>query len=288
MRRHVTSCLFATGLCLSLAPVAGGAAKRSDAIHMQTESALLVSGTIDITAEGTVLGYALDNVKTLPPGIVDMTARLAPHWRFEPTTLPPGTISRTKMNLHYIAKRHENGDYQVELRNASFFVDQPPEQRVTVARRGRRPEYPPMLQAMEVNGTVYLSVQIGRDGKVMNIDASHVNLRTVGSEAEMADWRKQFAEACIKAVRSWTFKPPTVGEEASAPYWVGTLPAEFNVGGFYRVPPGKWETYMPGPRKPIPWVDSLGTTADNSDALTPNEFHTNGSGRRLISPLTGS
>ncbi len=288
MRSPVASWMFATLLCLSLIPVTGDAAKRHVAAREQAESALLVSGTIDITAEGKVVGHTLDHLDRLPPGIVKMVERLAPQWTFEPVALPENTIGRSKMNLHFVAKRLSDSDYRIELRSASFDAEQAPGQDIAIARRGRMPSYPPNLAAMEVNGTVYLVVQVGRDGKVMNADASHVNLRTVGAEADMAQWRNQLSEASIKAIRSWTFTTPTAGDAVDAPYWIGRLPVEFTILGTPRPKLGKWETYIPGPRKPIPWADSLGTTDDNSDALTPNEFHTDGGGRRLIGPPGGS
>jgi hypothetical protein len=280
---------IALAFALALPSVAAEArSKQEEAIRQQAESSLLVTGTIDIDANGKVVAHALDKAKTLPKGIVDMTARLAPNWTFEPIALPAKTIGRSKMSLQYVAKQSGSGEYQVELRSASFDANLPPEQQVTIARRGRMPEYPSELQSLAINGTVYVAVQVGRDGKVMNIDASHVNLRTVGSEADMALWREALAKSSIKAIRSWSFAPPTAGQDANAPHWIGMLPVSFEMMGSRKPRPGQWETYLPGPRKLIPWKDSVGgATADNTDALLPNQFHTAGSGRRLIGPLAG-
>ncbi|GAA4804078.1 protein tonB [Lysobacter hankyongensis] len=275
-------------LCLlPLVAFAASAADKRDEIRRQAESSLSVSGTIDITAEGKVVRHALDAPETLPKGIVDMTARLAPQWTFEPVQLPAGTVSRSKMSLLYVAKRLDNGDYRIELRSANFASDLPPEAGIRIARRGRMPAYPENLVERAINGTVYLVVQIGRDGKVMNIDATHVNLRTIGSEDEMAQWRDQLAQTSIKAIRGWTFEPPTTGPDVDAPHWFGTLPVAFTMMGQRMPKPGKWETYIPGPRRILPWQDSAGITADNADALAPNQLHTQGSDRRLLSPLGG-
>jgi hypothetical protein len=281
--------VFAAALTLSfglapLPPAQAGKAER-EAAERLAESSLLVGGTIDIAADGTVLGYTLDNAGKLPKGILEMVARYAPHWKFDPIALPEGTHTRSPMNLLFVARKREDGNFAVELRSASFEADVPETERVSVARRGRMPAYPDALAARGINGTVYLSLRIGRDGKVMDIDASHVNLRTIGSESEMANWREQFRLASIKAVRGWRFKPPSAGTEVDAPYWTGTLPVAFTVMGYPEPKPGQWETYIPGPRKPIPWIDSVGMTAEHSDALAPNRFHTPGEGRRLLTPL---
>jgi hypothetical protein len=275
-------------LCLlPLAAFAASAADKREDIRRQAESSLFVTGTIDITPDGKVVRHALDAPDDLPKGIVDMTARLAPQWTFEPVQLPAGTVSRSKMSLLYVAKRLDSGDYRIELRSANFASDLPPEAGVRIARRGRMPAYPENLVDRAINGTVYLAVQVGRDGKVMNIDATHVNLRTIGSEDEMAQWRNQFAQTSIKAIRGWTFEVPTTGPDADAPHWFGTLPVAFTMMGQPMPKPGKWETYIPGPRKILPWQDSAGITADNADALAPNQWHTQGSDRRLLTPLGG-
>ncbi len=256
-------------------------------VRKQIESSLSVSGQIRIDAAGNVLDYTLDQPEALPKGITDMIERLAPQWTFEPVELAGNTVSRSRMNLLFVASKLDDGNVRIELRSASFDAELPENERIAIGRRGRMPDYPDQLMAMDVHGTVYLKLQIGRDGKVMNIDATHVNLRTLGSESEMARWRRLFTQSCIKAVRGWTFTPPTAGEEANAPFWIGTLPVAFTLNRAERPQPGRWETYVPGPRKLVPWADSVGITADNSDALPPNQLHTSSGGRRLITPLGG-
>lgn len=254
---------------------------------VQAESSLTVLGNIDITADGKVTGYTLDAAESLPKGVVAMIARTVPQWRFEPVELPAGTISRTRMYLQFIARKREDGDYTVELASASFDTDGPAQERVTVARRGRMPDYPAELAAMGVNGTVYVVIKVDRDGKVSEADVSHVNLRTSGSEAQMAGWREQLSKSSLRALRGWRFQPPSAGPDAGQDSWTGLLPVAFTVEGFSRPEPGKWETYIPGPRKTILWRDAVGGAAASSDALPANQFHTDGSGRRLTTPLMG-
>jgi hypothetical protein len=287
MRSATLLRLFATLLCLSAALSAHAGKRDDDAIRRQAESSLLVSGQITISADGKVLDHSLDKVDALPKGIVDLTAKLASTWSFEPVVLTGAQATRSRMSLLYVVKPLDDDRHTLELRSASFPADLPPETLLSLKRRGRMPSYPDNLAARWVNGTVYLHVQVGRDGKVMNIDASHVNLRTIGSEAEMAQWREQFSQSSIKAIRGWTFKPPTSGPDVDAPHWTGTLPVMFTMIGSPEPQPGKWEAYIPGPRKIIPWLDGTGLTAEQTDALAPNQFHSAGNSRRLTSPLMG-
>lgn len=279
--------LFGTLLCLCATLSAHAAKRDDDAIRRQAESSLLVSGDIVIAADGRVLGHTLDGADTLPKGIVDLTAKLASKWTFEPVALANAQATRSRMSLLYVIKPLDENRNTLELRGASFSADLPPEAMLSVKRRGRMPAYPDHLAAQAINATVFLQVQVGRDGKVMNIDASHVNLRTIGSETDMARWREQLSRVSIKAVRGWTFRPPTTGPDVDAPHWTGTLPVLFTIIGSPEPQPGKWETYIPGPRKIIPWLDGQGLTAEQTDALAPNQFHSGGSQRRMTSPLMG-
>lgn len=272
---------------LTFASIAVAPTASADSIaeaRARIESSLTVTGTIRIDAGGHVLGYTLDQPEHVPKGIASMIERLAPTWTFEPVVLPANGITESRMSLLFVAKKRDEGVH-VALRSASFEADLPENERVTIARRGRLPVYPESMADISVSGTVHLVLQIGRDGKVMNIDASHVNLRTVGTEAEMEEWRREFAEASIRAVRGWTFAPPTGGEAADAPHWIGALVVEYTMDNHVRPDPTHWQTYVPGPKKVLPWVEGSGLLAGNSDALSPGGFHMAGRDRRLLTPL---
>jgi hypothetical protein len=282
MRRLLALCVL---LACSFAVSAG---KGPGAVRKQVESALHVTGTIDITATGDVVAHALDQPEKLPKGIVDMAARLLPQWKFEPVALQEKTISRSKMNLLFVGRKLDDGKYSVELRSATFSGINP-EESVGIAPKGRRlPIYPIGLVDAGISGTVFLIVKIGRDGKVLDVDTSHVNLRVIGSESQMKQWRDLFARNSISAAKQWTFVPPTSGPEADKGYWLGTLPIDY-VMEQEKIPAyGQWQTYVAGPKKVIPWQDETLMAEGNTDALTPNTFHTAGSGRRLLTPLAGS
>lgn len=280
-RPGTTTRLLAALLFLGLALTAQAGKQ-----ERMVESSLLVSGHITISADGKVLSHRLDDAETLPEGIAALTAHLASKWTFEPTALGDAKASRSRMRLLYVAKRQDDGKLALELRSANFEADMPKEARIRLARKSTQIQYPRALVQNNVSGTVYLKIRVGRDGKVMDIDASHVNLRTIGGENKMALWRNLLSSASIKAIRDWTFQPPTTGPDVDAPHWTGIMPVSFNA--YLDEPqPGKWESYIPGPRKVIPWADSQGMTAEQTDALAPSEFNSSGNNRRLTSPLMG-
>lgn len=282
MRRLLMLCAL---LVCSFAVSAGNG---PGAVRKQIESALYVTGTIDITPTGDVVAHALDQPEKLPKGIVDMAARLLPQWKFESVVLHDKAISRSKMSLLFVGRKLDDGNYSIELRSATFSGGNPDES-VRLAPKGRRlPNYPIGLVDAGISGTVFLIVKIDRDGKVINVDVSHVNLRVIGNESQMDQWRRALAKSSIAAARKWTFVPPISGPEANKPYWFGTLPFEYFIEGHEPPAYGKWQTYVAGPRAVLPWLDETLMAEGNTDALTSNTFHPAGSGRRLLTPLSGS
>ncbi len=281
MRRLLILCAL---LACSFAVSAG---KGPGAVRKQIESALYVTGTIDISPAGDVVAHALDQQDKLPKGIVDMAARILPQWKFEPVALQGMKVSRSKMNLLFIGKKLDNGDFSIDLRSATFSGGNPDELVSLEAKQRRLPKYPDQLLGAGISGTVFVMVKIGRDGKVIAAEASHVNLRVIGSESEMDLWRSALARNSIAAIKRWTFIAPKTGPEAEKAYWAGTLPVDYLIGGQKSPAYGTWQTYVAGPKALIPWQDDTFKPGVNPDALTPNTFHPAGAGRQLLTPLPG-
>ena len=275
-------------LCALLAcSFAASAAKMSDMAGIQIESSLHVTGTIDIGPSGDVIAHTLDQPQKLPKGIIDMAARIVPQWKFEPVALQGVKISRSNMNLLFIGKKLDNGDFLIDLHSATFSGGNPDELAGLDAKQRRLPKYPDQLLGAGISGTVFVMVKIGRDGKVIAAEASHVNLRVIGSESEMDLWRSTLARNSIAAIKRWTFIAPKTGPEAEKAYWMGTLPVDYLIGG-QKIPAyGTWQTYVAGPKALIPWQDDTFKPGVNPDALTPNTFHPAGVGRQLLTPLPG-
>lgn len=261
------------------------------AVRRQAESSLQVTGNIDISVDGKVVGYTLDNPEKLPKGIVDMVARIAPHWAFEPAALGGKAVSRSRMTLQFVAKKQQDGTLTVALRSGSF--DNPsPESRPSIDRRGfHKPNYPiTALQGVMVSGIVYVVVRYDRAGNLVDVDAERVDLRVIGSEAQMTRWRDVLARNTLSAVKYWKLVVPDGALPQGETHGTGRIPVAYTVDEddtTGRPPYGRWETYIPGPQKLIPWWSATPMAATAPDTLAPGAFHDSGTGRRLLTPLDG-
>src|SRR5690606_19342409 len=81
MRTWISKALGAT-LLLVVVAVAVAAPKH---VREQTEASMLLTGTIDIAADGSVRGYSIDHEDKVPDYVLANIAGMVPGWRFEPT-----------------------------------------------------------------------------------------------------------------------------------------------------------------------------------------------------------
>ena len=276
---------FWVGLLLaSLVGTAFAAGPRE--VRKQIESSLLVDGTIDINADGSVAGYALPRGTKLPAGLVGMIDRVVPQWRFEPVELRQGTTrARATMNLRFVAKKLDDGNFSLEIRAAQFGGGAP-EESVSSLKRMNPPRYPEMAARAGVGGTVYTVLKIGRDGRVEEAIAQQVNLRVVADEASMQRWRDLLAKATLRAAKDWTFLPPAKGEDVDAPYWSARVPVDFVAPGTKLADDHQWHAYVPGPRAQIPWRD--GKSDAGADAFAAGGVYPLDGGPRLLTALNPS
>lgn len=278
---RMRAAMVALGLCL-LAVTAWAMGPK--AVRERVESSLLVKGTVHIDPEGRVERYQLDDKQHLPPVVDRVMARIVAQWRFEPVKHQGKPVSATApMSIRLAAKRAENGDYQVRLASASF--GSPDDRDGVRKKRLTPPRYPKNALLSGVGGSVYVVAKVRRDGAVEDVFAEQVNLRVVTSEQKQVYWREILARAALGEARNWRFEPPTEGPDADAPYWTVRVPVDFYAPDTYPPRPGTWEAYVPGPRKPAPWLDAR-DIALGSDALAGGAVHTVGTGLRLLTPLS--
>jgi hypothetical protein len=284
MRRQLVWLMF---LLLCLSAITATAARTP--VRDQIESSMLVTGTVDITTEGDVVAYALDQPDKLPKGIVDLTADLARQWKFESVALPADTISRSSMRLLYVAKKLGDGKYSIGLQS-TYFGHPSPKQRPSIdKKKSRMPEYPWMeLRGAEVAGTVHLVLRHDRQGNILDVDAEKVNLHVVGGEVQMQRWRKHLANACVDAARHWKIIVPDGALAANETVGIGRVPITFMGEDQRPTPYGDWEAYVPGPVAVIPWLNDTPLADSSPDALPPGDLYDADSGRRLRTPLGGS
>lgn len=277
--------VFLSMLALLVAlPLAAGGPR---AVRKQAESSLRVTGFVVIGTDGTVQGHELDPKAPLTPTLVEFIGRSLDRWRFEPVKVNGEVVrARVPMSLRLVAKRSEDDKYNISIASTHFGSRTSFQATDWPQRLGMKPPQYPM-GAMQVGGkgTAYLILQIGRDGKVMNVDAEQVNLRVAGSTNQMDQLRKQFAQAAIRAARDWTFTPPTTGKEADKDNWLVRVPVDFRFDDEKRVQPGEWETYIPGPRNMnMPWAQQQLKMAGNPDALPDNGVFPLEEGAKLLTP----
>lgn len=275
--RHFAASLLLACL-LALSTVAS--AQRID--PRQVESSLLVTGTIEIAADGTVLGYTLDQPGKLQRTVLNLVAGIAPHWKFEPVSDPaPQSL---KMSLRFVARRPDDTHVTVTLSSAQFSVPDPdPDTTLQLDKRKMRmPTYPKELAEQQIEAMVYVTVRAHPDGTGDAV-VRRVDLMARGSQADMARWRTALAQRALTAAKEWRYRVPTQGADAQRTVWYANVPISFTMEG--EIPPyGVWQTYLPGPETPSPWENEADKDT-NYDAAPPNSITGASTARRLLTPL---
>ena len=281
---------LATALALMAFTASAGSAKE---IRKQAEASVLLTGTVEVAADGSLRGYRLDHPEMIDAPVRDLIDRNVKSWSFEVDSLPDGvpanaTIVNT-MSILVVAKKLENDDYALRLAGSYFSPKENEPGTELTYKRHTPPTYPFDAVRARVTGKVYLLVKVGRDGKVEDAMAEQVNLGVVAwNEKEMERWRNVLAASSLKAVKQWTFTVPTRGEQADQPYFLARVPIEYDIHPEGTAKPskyGEWATYIPGPRSPNPWDKVEDNPGFAPDALAANGGVYTGGGLRLKSPL---
>ena len=263
----------------TLAPHAGAErtprAGSIEAVRATAETALLVTGTIDVDAPGNVVGFTIDQPDKLPAGVIKMANENIPAWTFEPTTLPDGVrATRMRMSMLFVAREVSKGQFEVSLRHPSFWA-MDARRSIKVKSGSRWFEYPPAALDYGVTGTVFLVVRFDRSGKIVDAVVEQVNLGVVDTEGRMAMWRDMLGKSVLRRVRHVQVEIQDGLFAAGEQTLVARLPVKFTINTRGDVPYGKWVAYVPGPRAAVPWPDAQGLTASAPDALLPDMLQTN-------------
>ena len=276
-------------LLLALLPFAAGAVDRAEFLR-KVESSMLVKGTIETDAEGSVSSVLLDKPEKFPPGLVDFVQKQVMAWKFEPVLVDgQPRRARSSMSLRVVARALDEDKYTISIRNASFGGEAPKEGEVVSRSKIAPPRYPEQVLRSGAQGSVYVVAKIAKDGRVSDAVIEQVNLRTIGTEKEMATWRAALSDATLKAVRDWKYSPPTTGELADDEYWLVRVPVDFKMDN-RKFAYGKWEMYIPGPRQTLPW-NSEERPGFSPDSLAEGGDYMLGqknTGPRLLTPLGGT
>ncbi|MET0331162.1 MAG: energy transducer TonB [Dyella sp.] len=275
---------------LALLLCAHGWAADADAVRKRVESSMLLTGSIVIAPEGTVRSFQIDHTDKVPAPVLELLQKNVPQWTFEPVQQDGQPVNaRATMDVRVVANQLADGNYALSIRGVHFGDDAPGE---NVSSKTRvSPRYPVEAVSARVPGTVYLLLQVGRQGQVEGAIAEQVNLEAVGSDQEMARFRKVLADASLSAARRWTFNPPSTGRRVQADHWFVRVPVQFNLSGpglHSRAGYGQWQTYVPGPRQVAPWAQESKLAEGSVDALPADGIAPAQSSLHLLTPLAAS
>lgn len=263
-------------------------AQSAQQVKKQAEASMVVTGHVDIDADGSLAAHHIDDRGELPDYVVELVDRAAATWRFEPLEVDGEPVAaRARMSLRLVA-RPIGDEYEISIDNGSFgeYSDTATDH---VTRRGRLapPRYPNDMVRRGAEGTVYLLVKVGRDGSVEDVVAERVNLRVFAPERQMEDMRRSFANRSINTAREWKFNPPTTGTRVDDDFWLIRVPIQYELSD--RVATAvQWQQYVPGPHNPGPqeWFKDT-PAASASDAQVAGAIQMVGGERRLLTPLEG-
>ena len=283
MRRMMAGAML---MGLTFAALAAGP---SD-VRKRAEASMVVTGWIEIMPDGNVHSYTIDHPEKLPPVVVSLIQNNVPAWKFK-VDGNPQVIQRAQMNLRIVARRQDDTHDTVAITGTNFDRPFVPGQSPTPKDRAA-PKYPREAIDARVNGTVFLLLRVGRDGTVMNAGVEQVNLGEYGNDREMQHYGEVLADSALDAAKHWTFSVPTSAPTANYPFWYVRVPVIYNLQPF-RSPPandlyGKWDVYIPGPRKVIPWLQqNTRQPTQSSDAIPAGSISQADENLHLQTPPSG-
>jgi hypothetical protein len=278
-------------ICTLLSHVALAAG--ADAVRKQAQASMLVTGSIVVAPDGSVKSYAVDHAEKLPPGVVELLGKNVPTWKFEPVCVDGKPVQATApMSLRIGARRSDDHNYSAGIVGAQFGQDHELATDNISYKTREQPHYPGMAVENRVSGTVYLLLRVGRQGQVEDAATEQVNLGVYASDADMERFRNVLAKAALKASTQWTFNVPTTGKHVTDDYWVARVPVNFSLSQKGTPDPhdqyGQWQSYVPGPRQLVPWIEKGRLMAGDADATPAGSIAQLEQGLHLTTPLGGA
>lgn len=270
----------------------------SSAVRKSVQASMLVSGTVEVAADGSVTHYTLDHPEELPKVVTGLLAQAVPAWRFKPVVVDgKPAAAKAPMSLRVVAKPQGDGNYSVGVVAVWFGAgakNQSEASAETISYKTKvQPAYPRDAMESQVSGTVYVLLKVGRDGKVADAVAEQVDLRIVASSnSEMAWCRRVLADAALHAMKGDTFNLPTVGKDVNRSFWVVRIPVNFTFNtdtriGVREAAYGQWQAYVPGPVQRPDWEYERDSSR-NADAVPEGGALLADTSLDLLTPLGGS
>ncbi len=286
MKRMLIGCVM---WLLALPLVAGNG---PGSVRKQVEASMLLTGTILVGPQGQVAEHAIDQPDKVPRQMLDFVTQNIAEWKFEPTLLEGKPVSvRNRMSVRLIARKTGDGKIRAHIGGVDFqpFSSQAEEGAEVASRTMTPPSYPMSAAQAGIQGTVYLVIRVGRDGRVEDLVPEQVNLKIVTNEGDMRYWRGVLEKSAMKAAQQWVFTPPVKGENAELPFWSVRVPVDYTFDREAEKKYGEWDAYVPGPRQEIPWKNWSDLPGFSPDALVAGGVQqVGGNGLRLLTRLSDS
>ncbi len=273
------------------------------------QASMVIGGTITVNPDGSVKTYTIRDLDELPPAVRNIVQATVPNWQFVPVMVHgKATTAEAGMSLRIVADwpsihakqatiRVAGAVFGCEARRKSQLPGECPLGTAVTEVSRRPPRYPVEAVRARVGGEVFLVLEIGRDGHVMQAAARQVNLYSLTDQ--QARFRKMLADASLEAARRWTFRAPTVGPDAAKQHWVVTVPINYTIGP-PRMQTGsllrrtgrpardQWRAYVPGPVQSIPWnEEDQSGTGGSGDAIAAGGLFVKDARFVLKTPLNG-
>jgi len=251
------------------------------------EAGIQVDGTILVGPDGKVQEYELKGASVLPDEVRRFLDFHIPRWQFEPPELDGRPVAlRNRMGVHVVATPSADGGMRMVLRSTYFMPTEGEGGYDLVATRMHPPAFPEVARDAGAEATVYVAVRIGRDGRVIEAVDEQVNLHFL-AERDADKWRDIFARSAIRAAQGWRFQTPTRGPSAAQESWQARIPVSFTFDERNRY--GRWQAYVPGPRRPVPWLSGE-QQGQSLEGMAGGSVHPVGpqGGLRLGVPLQGN
>ena len=274
------------------APLLAGdaSAQTARAVRATAEMSMVLSGHIEITADGSVSTLVLDQKSMLSPSIASFVEGTIAGWRFEPTLRDGKAVAtRAPMRVRLRGKSMADGGYEVSMTSVNFSEYDPKATDSVTDRRMTPPRYPEEVYRNGGQGEVVLMVKVARDGTVADVVAEQVNMAVIGPERTLAKMRDSLAKASVSSARKWTFTPPTTGEDSTRDSWTVRVPVNFALNNDRNAGPerlGRWRVFIPGPRQAVPWRRADPIEQAGTDLLQEGGVYMVDGARRGVRLLT--
>lgn len=279
------------GCCLAMLACMVSAADLS-ATMKQARASMLLTGSVEVTPDGTVRSYAIDRSDRVPEEVRALVEKASRVWKFEPVLQDGKPVNaKASMSLRVMAEAVDSTHTRISIAGAQFGKESAvPGDSISYKDRPRH-FYPLSAVDARVSGTAYLLLRIGRQGEVDDAVAQQVNLDWSGDVRNQSRWRKVLGDAALHAARRWTFHTPTTGKHVQDDYWVARVPVVFGLrqAGAPQVDDyGQWHAYLPGPIQPVMWPDKDKMFSGAPDAIAGDGLFQLDQGLHLATPLNGA